>query len=115
MNRSLARAFLTLYITLGVVVLVQSVQTFLDAQRGTLPAADRHHALILGAIEAVAAILFLTPRTMQLGAIALLAIFALAFGLHAVGGDLHLTLLVYAAGVAFVLAHGLATRRRSVQ
>ena len=54
----------------------------------------------------LAALLFLAPRTMRLGAVALLAIFALAFGLHALSGDLHLTLLVYSAGVLFVHVHG---------
>lgn len=105
-QRPLVRAFLTLYVTLGLVVLVQSVQTILEAQRGAGAGPDRLHAVILGAIEALAALLFLVPRTMRVGAAALLAIFALAFGLHTLRGDLHLTLLVYSAGALFVRVHG---------
>lgn len=112
--RPLVRAFLTLYVTLGLVVLVQSVQTILAVQRGDIAGPDRHHALILGAIEALAALIFLVPRTMQVGAVALLVIFALAFGLHALAGDLHITLLVYAAGVLFVHVHGVQGYRGQV-
>ncbi len=35
-----------------------------------------------------------------------LVIFAAAFGLHLLRGDVALTLLVYAAGVLFVRVHG---------
>ena len=104
--RPLVRAFLTLYVTLGLVVLVQSGQTILEAQQGAVAGPERRHALILGAVEVLAALLFLVPRTMRMGAVALLVIFALAFGLHAFAGDFHLTLLVYAAGVLFVHVHG---------
>lgn len=78
--RSLVRAFLALSIALGAVIIIQSVQ-------------------------AVAALFFLIPRTMRIGAVALVAIFALAFGLHALGGQPNLALLVYAAGVLFVRNH----------
>ena len=104
--RPLVRAFLSLYITLGLVVLAQSVQTILAAQRGEITGPDRLHALILGTVETLAALLFLVPRTMRVGAVALLAIFALAFAIHALGGNWHLALLVYAAGVLFVHIHG---------
>jgi hypothetical protein len=105
-SRPLARAFLALYVTLGLVVLIQSVETIVAARRGEIAGPNRHHALILGAVEAGAALLFLVPRTMRVGAVTLLAIFALAFGLHALSGDLPLALLVYAAGVLFVYVHG---------
>jgi hypothetical protein len=104
--RSLVRSFLTLYVTIGVVVLLQSIQTFLAARRGDIAGPNREHALILGAAETGAAILFLLPGTMRQGAIALLAIFALAFGIHAAVGEFESTLLVYAAGVLFVRMHG---------
>jgi uncharacterized membrane protein YphA (DoxX/SURF4 family) len=105
-GRSLVRAFVALYLTLGAVVLVQSVQTVIGARRGAFRPGDQLHAFILGSVEVVGALLFLIPRTMRTGAAVLLAIFALAFLLHATEGDLHLTLLVYAAGVLFVRIHG---------
>lgn len=49
---------------------------------------------------------FLIPRTMRWGAAALLVIFALAFGLHLLGGHPNLDLLIYAAAVVFIRVHG---------
>ena len=105
-NPSLVRAFRLFHYTLGVVVLILSVQTVLDARNGGLPAGDRVHGLVLGSLEAVAALLFLIPRTMRAGAVLLLVIFTAAFGLHALRGDVALNLLVYATGVLFVREHG---------
>lgn len=104
---SLVRTFRLFHFTLGAVVFVLSVQTVLDARNGSLPAGDRVHGLVLGGLEAVAALLFLVPRTMRAGALLLLVIFAAAFGLHALRGDVALNLLVYAAGVLFVREHGM--------
>ena len=104
--RSLVRAFLVLYVTVGVIVCAESVQTVLAALQGDFSAHDRPHALVLGGLEAVAAILFLIPQTMRWGAAGLLMIFALAFCLHAVGGHLNLDLLIFAAAVLFVRTHG---------
>jgi hypothetical protein len=42
---------------------------------------------------------------------ALLAIFGVALVMHALQGELPLTLFVYVAGVAFVMAHGSAVGR----
>ncbi|MFI5210999.1 MAG: hypothetical protein ACHQ2E_11185 [Gemmatimonadales bacterium] len=103
---SLVRAFRLFHLTLGAVVLIQSVQTVLAARNGGLAPGDRVHGLVLGSLEAVAALLFLLPRTMRAGAVMLLVIFAAAFGLHALRGDVATTLLVYAAGVLFVREHG---------
>jgi len=104
--RALVRAFLGLYVTLGVVVLIQSMQTIIAVRQGTIVGHDRPHALLLGAVETIAALLFLLPRTMGVGANILLAVFALAFGLHALEGHPNPALLVYAAGVLFVRIHG---------
>jgi hypothetical protein len=110
---SLVRAFLTLYVTIGVVVCIESVATVVAAVRGELPALTRPHALILGGLEVVAAVLFLIPRTMRWGAAGLLVIFALAFGIHAAGGDPNLDLLILAAAVLFVRTHGVRGYRRA--
>ena len=106
--RSLVRSFLVLYVTLGLVVLVESVATVLQAQAGHFHGADRLHALILGSLEAAAAVAFLVPRAMHVGAAVLLGIFALAFGLHLLQGSPNLVLLVYGAGVLFVRVHGVS-------
>ena len=105
--RTRVRAFIILYVTLGLVVLIQSIGTLVAADRGTIAAGDRLHARLLGGLELVAAVLFLIPRTMRAGAIGLLVVFSLAFGLHALRGDVALPLLVYAAGVFFVRTHGI--------
>lgn len=67
-NTPLHRSFAVLYLTVGAVVLVQSIQTALAAVRDHLPIGDQHHAVVLGAAEILAAILFLVPRTMRRGA-----------------------------------------------
>lgn len=109
--RPLVRAFLALYVTLGLVVLVESVATVLHAQAGGFHGPDRLHAAILGSLEAVAAVAFLVPRAMHVGAAVLLVIFALAFGLHVLQGEPNLVLLVYGAGVLFVRIHGVSGYR----
>jgi uncharacterized membrane protein HdeD (DUF308 family) len=105
-SRSLVRTFLVLYATLGVVVCLESVLTVVAALHGGFSPHDRPHALLLGGVEAAAAILFLIPRTMPAGATFLLAVFALAFGLHLAGGHPNFGLLIYAAAVLFIRAHG---------
>lgn len=112
-ERSLVRAFLALYVALGAVVLVQSIETVVAATGGGFPFHDRLHALILGSFETLAAALFLFPRTMPWGAAGLLLIFGLGFALHALQGSPPLTLVVYAAGVLFVRVHGVTGYRWS--
>jgi hypothetical protein len=102
--RKLVLSFLVFWFTLGAVVLVASVQTFLGALSG---AGHAHvHLALLAGIEAIAAALFLVPRTMRLGALGLLVTFAVAFLAHALAGEFEMILLVYAAGTVFVLVHG---------
>jgi hypothetical protein len=71
-----------------------------------------HLAIVAGA-EAAAALLFLVPRTLRLGGVLLLAIFAFAVVVHGVQHELDL--LVYAAGVLFVSVHGSAFSRELLQ
>jgi hypothetical protein len=100
---NLVRAFLALWWTLGAVLLYLSIQTVIHAHEA--PGSDVHVAL-LGAVEAIAAILFLIPRTMRTGGLALLATFAAALLFHAAHGQLGTPLLIYAAGMLFVMVHG---------
>ncbi len=101
----LVRAFVTFWWTLGGVLLLLSVQTAREGFIAHLGGGDIHAAL-LGTIEAVAAILFLVPRTNRAGGIALLVVFSVAFAMHALQGRLAAPLLIYAAGVIFVIVHG---------
>jgi hypothetical protein len=108
--RQLVRAFLAFYATLGLVVLVESIRTITAALATSARFSNPTHALVLGSLEIVAAILFLIPRTMRAGSAGLLVIFALAFLLHALEGHPNLVLLVYGAGVLFVRVHGVEDR-----
>jgi hypothetical protein len=98
--RYLRHAFLLFHLVLGVALLWGSVHTVLH-----LGSSDPH-ALIIGTVEAVAAVAFLLPRTMRVGAGVLLGVLALAFVLHAARGEWRPDLLVYAAGVLLVAVHG---------
>ncbi len=110
-SRALVRAFLALYVTLGAIVLVESIDTVMAATHGDIHGHTRVHALILGSFEIVAAALFLIPRTMRWGAAGLLVIFALAFAIHTIDGQPPLNLLVFAAAVLFVRVHGVTGYR----
>jgi predicted Na+-dependent transporter len=54
----------------------------------------------------VAAVAFLMPRTMRMGAGVLLVVLGLAFVMHAARGEWRPDLVVYAAGVLLVGVHG---------
>ena len=101
-RHNLVRAFVGLWWTLGGVLFVLSIQTVWHG----LTAGGDAHAVVLGSIEAIAAVLFLVPRTLRTGGAGLLATFVVAFVLHAARGQLASPLLVYAAGVVFVMVHG---------
>lgn len=105
--RNLMRAFLALWVVVGIVLFVASAATVYEgwiAAHGMNP-----HLVLLGGVEAVGAALFLVPRTMRAGAIALLVTIGLAFVVHAVLGQFRGDLVVYAATVGFVLVHGRLT------
>jgi hypothetical protein len=98
--RHLRPAFLVFHLVLGAALLWGSLHTVFH-----LGSSDPH-ALIIGTVEAVAAIAFLLPRTMRFGAGTLLGVLALAFLLHAARAEWRPDLLVYAAGVLLVAVHG---------
>ena len=104
--RKLVLSFMVFWLTLGVVVLVASVQTLLGALSSAVHGPSHAHLALLAGMEAIAAALFLVPKTMCLGAIGLLATFAIAFIAHALAGEFATILLLYAAGTVFVLVHG---------
>lgn len=103
-SRTLLRGFLALWITTALVLLIASVQTVRAAWPGLGHA--NPHLILLGTIEALAAVLFVIPRAMRWGAGVLLATIALAFTVHGILGQFRGDLLVYAVAVCFVLVHG---------
>ena len=108
--RRLLRGFLALWLITALVVLAGSVAT---VYTGVVTAhrADPHLAL-LGGTEAIAAVLFLVPRTMRMGAGGLLATLAVAVSVHAALGQFRGDLIVFGAAVAFVAMHGPLTREQ---
>ena len=116
MNRhALRRSFIAFHLTLGVVVLAQSLITVLHVSDMSGGQHVRVGVAVLAGAEAVAALLFIVPATLRWGALALLAIFFFALAFHGLRGELQLTLLVYAAGVVFVLVHGSAFGKRGAR
>jgi hypothetical protein len=100
-----ARAFLALWWTLGVPLIMYSVQTAWHALAAGRDGIDIHVAL-LASVEAIAGLLFLVPKTMRTGGACLLAVFAVAFVLHGRKGAFAPQLLLYAVAVSFVMIHG---------
>ena len=102
--RRLLRAFVALWLVTGSVLLGLSITTIQDGWLGS-----RHvnpHLVTLGVLEAAAAVLFMTPRTLRPGAIGLLVTIAGAFATHLALGQFRGDLLLYAAVVTFILVHG---------
>lgn len=99
------RAFVAFWWILGGVLLVLSVQTV----RSAIGSAASHsdvHAVLVGSVEAIAAVLFLIPGAMRVGGVGLLLTLAVGFVVHTFRGHFAGPLLVYAAGVVFVMVHG---------
>jgi hypothetical protein len=103
-SKSFRSAFVVFHLMLGAVVFLQSVGTVLRATSGHLADVMRSHLLLLALAEAIAAILFLLPKTGRIGGGVLLIIFAIALAVHGIRGEL--SLLVYAAGVVLVMIEG---------
>ena len=106
-DATLRRSFLALHLTLGLVIALESAQTLIHA----LTVATGHgHLAVLAATEGTAALLFLWPRTMRVGGIALIATLAAALVGHGMRGQFPAPLLVYAVAALFVTIHGTAWR-----
>jgi len=101
-SRGINTAFGLFHAALGAVVLIESVQTLVEALGRT--GGTHVHVALLAGVEAVGAALFLLGRTVRLGGGLMLATFLVAVLVHGLGREL--PLLVYAAGTVFVMAHG---------
>ena len=102
-HKTIRTAFIGFHFTLAIVVLLQSVWGVKHA----LSTAN-HALLVLAIVEILAAIVFMIPQTVRLGGLVLLLVFAVAFLVHLLHGELDLRLLVYAAGTLFIVIHGSA-------
>jgi uncharacterized membrane protein YphA (DoxX/SURF4 family) len=100
----LRRSFTIMHLTLGLVILVDSLRTAVLAWPGH-PHANVH-LVVLASVEAVGALLFLMPALTRLGGGVLLTTFGVAFLAHAISGEFPTPLLVYAATTLFVMVHG---------
>ena len=106
--RSLLGAFVLLWGMLGLGLLIGSLQTVVHALASPHP---DPHLVLLGAMEAVFALLFLIPRTARVGAAGLLLTLIVAWAAHAFLHEVRWDLLVYAAAVLFVAVHNRARGR----
>ena len=102
--RPLLCSFLALWIVTGLVLLIASGVTVLEAWPGS-PHANPH-LVLLGGIEAVAALFFVIPRTSRIGAVGLLATIGLAFVVHTALGQFRGDLVAYGVAILFVMVHG---------
>jgi len=103
---NLRRSFIALHLTLGLVIAFEGVRALIHA----LGAAHHGHLAVVAAVETVAALLFLWPRTMRVGGVALVVIFLTVVLVHAVRGQFPAEFLVYAAAALYVTLHGSAWR-----
>jgi hypothetical protein len=104
-SRSLLRGFVCLWWTVGVVLLVASLQTL---------AAAKHHSpvVLLAGVEALAALAFLIPKTLRLGAAGLLLTLGVALVVHFLMHQYRWELLLDASAVAFVAIHGTLSKQQ---
>ena len=105
--KPLVRAFIVLWWVLGIGLLIGSSETAWHAAVGSSP---NPHVVLLGAVEALAAVLFLFPRTMRLGAAGLGAAIAVALLVHLGRNELRFDLAIDAVAVSFVAIHGTLSR-----
>jgi len=103
------RAFMLFHAVLGGALLVISHNTLFHA----LHAHGLGHLALVAALEMVGALLLLIPRTLKVGGIALLVVLVPGFIVHLTRGEWEPHLLVYAAGVWLVMAHGPAWSARA--
>jgi hypothetical protein len=96
---AVVRAFVAQWWTAGIVLFGLSVKTAYQGLQDL-------HLVLVGGFEALAALLFLFPRTLRIGAAGLLLTFGMVFLVHAARFQFRGDLLVYSAVVAFVAVHG---------
>src|SRR5438093_8989530 len=105
-GQNVRRAFIVFHVTLAIVVLVQSVVTLVHAVHSPM---EGHIGMVLpwfAGLEALAALLLLIPKTLKIGGWLLIVIFLAAIAYH--GPLYEAPLVVYLAGLIFIMFHGAA-------
>jgi len=106
-SHQVRRAFMLFHAVLGLGLLIM-------AHNALFHALHEHgfgHLMLVAAVEFVGALLLLIPRTLKVGGFALLVVLVPGFVVHLTRGEWELQLLIYAAGVWFVMMHGAAWGR----
>ena len=102
------RAFQLLHLVLGAGLLATGIDTLVRALHdGAAPLA------MVAGIVVLAAALFLYPRTVRAGGITLLLVVSAVLVERALRGQWRLELIVYAAGIWYVVVHGAAWGRNA--
>lgn len=96
-------AFMLFHAVLGLGLLIMSVQTLTHALH---EGGDHTHLAFVAGLEALGAVLFLIPRMLRWGGAALLVELLVGFFAELTQGEWQIQLLIYAAGVWFVMVHG---------
>lgn len=97
------RAFQLFHAVLGLGLLTMSLFALSHALHDL--GGHRHFAFV-AALEALGAVLLLIPRTTRWGGAVLLVVLLPGFAFHLARGDWEIQLLIFAAGVWFVMVHG---------
>lgn len=105
--RSLFWSFLALWIVTGLVLFVGGAESVLQTPGVSPPGTPRF--VLLGRFQAAAALLFLIPRTLRIGAAGLFGAITVVFVVHTGLGHFRGDLLLYGVAVLFVLIHGAPT------
>lgn len=98
------RTFNLFHCTLAAVIFYEGTITFWDALAAHKFGRLSPHAALVSGAEVIGAVLFIIPNTLRVGGIILLIIFAIVITVHGLKAEL--PILVYAAGVIFILVHG---------
>jgi len=101
---SVRRAFMLFHLALGLGILAATAQTAyhgLTEHQGL----DLHLGMLV-TLETLGALLFLLPKSIKAGGSVLLVVLLGGFVIHLTRGELAVQLLIYAAGVWFVMVHG---------
>ena len=95
---------MALHLLLVVALLTGALRTYSHAvtEHGGL---DFHLGMVVG-LETIGSLLFLIPRTLRIGAVALLITLLGGFVMHLTRRELEPQLLVYAAGIWLIMVHG---------
>jgi hypothetical protein len=95
-------AFVILHATLGSALVIMGHNALFHAMHEH----GDPHMMLTAALEMIGALLLLIPRTLRIGGFALLLVFVPGFLFRLMHGEWDLHLLIYAAGVWFIMANG---------